>query len=73
LHAIRWGIKPEYQALPGADPAKSMNAIANSNPKVRDIASTFGIPAVYASYDELQQDPDIDAVYIPLPNALHSE
>ena len=34
-------------------------------------AQEFGVPKRYASYDELIDDPDIDAVYIPLPNELH--
>lgn len=33
----------------------------------------YRIPKVYHSYDELLQDPNIDAIYIPLPNALHRE
>ena len=31
----------------------------------------LGIPRCYGSYDELLEDPDIDAVYIPTPNHLH--
>ena len=32
-----------------------------------------GLPSGYASYDALIQDPDIDAVYIPLPHHMHVE
>ena len=34
-------------------------------------ASEFGIPKAYGSYEELIDDPAIDAVYIPFPNELH--
>lgn len=39
----------------------------------RSFAKDFGIEKAYASYQELLDDPDIDAVYIPLPNSLHAE
>ncbi len=33
----------------------------------------FGAPRRYAGYDELLTDPDIDAVYIALPNHIHAQ
>ncbi|KIY45672.1 NAD(P)-binding protein [Fistulina hepatica ATCC 64428] len=36
-------------------------------------AKKHGIPKVYGSYEELLDDPEIDVVYNPLPNALHYE
>jgi predicted dehydrogenase len=32
-----------------------------------------GIPTVHDSYDALLADPDVDAIYNPLPNGLHAE
>ena len=35
------------------------------------VADEFGIPRVHDSYEALLADPDIEAVYLPLPNDLH--
>ncbi len=37
------------------------------------VAAEMGIPRHYGSYQDLLDDPDIDAVYNPLPNSLHAE
>jgi predicted dehydrogenase len=39
----------------------------------RQAADELGIARSYASYDAVLADPDIDAVYIPLPNHMHVE
>jgi len=39
--------------------------------KAQAAACQLGIEKAYGSYEELLADPDIDAVYIPLPNHLH--
>ncbi len=39
--------------------------------KAREVAKALGIPTAYGSYEELLADPNIDAVYNPLPNQLH--
>jgi len=36
-------------------------------------AARFGIPRAYGSYEALLADPEIDAIYNPLPNSLHAE
>src|SRR5438132_10286358 len=36
-------------------------------------AREYGLERAYASYDELLADPDIEAVYVSLPNAFHVE
>jgi predicted dehydrogenase len=36
-------------------------------------AAEWAIPVAHASYESLLHDPAIDAVYVPLPNALHVE
>lgn len=77
---VRWGVLSTSQVaqdelLPAYMKAVNaeVTAIASSNIEVKKISSKFGIPKIYESYDELLKDPDIDAVYIPLPNALHSQ
>ena len=39
--------------------------------KARMVAAELGMPKAYGSYEELLADPEIEAVYIPLPNHLH--
>src|SRR5207244_5283034 len=39
--------------------------------KGKAAAAQLGIPHVYGSYEELLADPNIDAIYNPLPNHLH--
>jgi predicted dehydrogenase len=39
--------------------------------KAREAAAALGIPTAYGSYEELLADPNIDAIYNPLPNQLH--
>src|SRR5262245_16097549 len=49
-----------------------VEAIASrSLEKAREAAQKLGIPRAYGSYEELLADPDIEAVYNPLPNHLH--
>ena len=41
--------------------------------QARAVAERLDIPRAHGTYDALLADPDIDAVYIPLPNHLHAE
>jgi len=50
----------------------TVTAIASRDlAKARKAASELNIPKAYGSYDELLADPEIDAIYNPLPNNLH--
>ena len=52
----------------------TVDAIASRDiAKARSAATELGIPTAYGSYDALLADPDIDAIYNPLPNHLHVE
>src|SRR5579862_6870664 len=46
---------------------------ARDGDRARRFARRHGIPRVLDSYAALVADPEIDAVYIPLPNSLHCE
>jgi len=49
-------------------------AVAARDPaRARAFAQRQGIPRVHETYDALIRDPELDAVYIPLPNSLHAE
>lgn len=78
---LRWGIlgaaKFARQHMgPAIHAARNnrLTAIATSSPdKAAPFQEFAGDIAVYTSYDDLLNDPEIDAVYIPLPNHLHIE
>jgi len=49
-----------------------VHAIASrSYDKAKDIAEKFNIPKCFGTYEELLEDKEIEAIYIPLPNHLH--
>ena len=51
-----------------------VTAIASRNSQQgKLVAEQLNIPCVYDSYEKLLTDPQIDAIYIPLPNHLHVE
>jgi predicted dehydrogenase len=76
---IRWGVLSTAaigvkKAIPGMQQGQysSIVAIASRDlAKSREAASALGIPTAYGSYEELLADPNIDAIYNPLPNNMH--
>jgi predicted dehydrogenase len=55
-------------------PAATLVALASRDAdNARAVARQFGVPRHYGSYDELLQDSDVEAVYVPVPNHLHLE
>jgi predicted dehydrogenase len=76
---VRWGILSTANiGMEKVTPAiqKSAHsevvAIASRDlSKARAAAAQLGIPKAYGSYEELFADPDIDAIYNPLPNHMH--
>lgn len=53
--------------------AKLAGIASRSLRRAQEFAADAGIPRVYDSYESLLADPEIDAVYIPLPQHLHCE
>jgi len=50
-----------------------MAVASRSQDKASQYAATWGIPRIHASYEALLADPEIDVIYISLPNSLHAE
>ncbi len=76
---IRWGILSSAaiglkKVIPGMQLSElcDIAAIASRDlGRAQAAAKQLGIRKAYGSYDELLADPDIDAIYNPLPNDLH--
>src|SRR5215204_5129312 len=79
MKKVRWGILStakigREKVIPALQKGEfcEVVAIASSNrERLEAEAARLHIPVVYNSYDDLLKDPQIDAVYIPLPNHLH--
>lgn len=78
---LRWGIMGCAQiatgsVMPAIQESETgvIRAVASRGlEKSSSVAAGFGIEQAYGSYEELLADPEVDAVYIPLPNHLHCE
>ena len=81
MKQIRWGVLgtaqiAEGQTIPGMQKAKNceLYAIAGrSMEKAERFRDRFHFQKAYGNYDDLLNDPEVEAVYIPLPNNLHKE
>src|SRR3954470_8991530 len=79
MKTVRWGVLSTANiATTKVIPAMQQGvyceftAIASRNlEQAQAAAAQLGIPKAYGSYEELLADPDIDAIYNPLPNHLH--
>lgn len=81
MSKLRWGIigcaniatKAFIPAVRQSEHGVVTAIASRDEAKARAAAETHGIPTAYGSYVELLNDPNVDAVYIPLPNHLHRE
>lgn len=78
---LRWGIIgaaniAKQQVIPAIRQTTNnvITAIAShSSGKAEALAQQFHIPNIFHSYEALLESPDVDAVYIALPNAHHKQ
>src|SRR5690625_3183065 len=79
---VRWGILStagiaQKELIPAFQRSTNAEVVGiatrSSNEKASEIAKKFGIKKTYDSYEKLLENPNIDAVYIPLPNHLHKK
>lgn len=76
---LSWGIlgtagiarKAMLPALQSAEGCRVMAIASRDAARAQAFARDFDVPRHHASYEALLASPDIDAVYIPLPNHLH--
>jgi predicted dehydrogenase len=76
---LRWGILStaniaREKVIPGilkADRCRIVAIGSRDAARAGEVARRYGIPHTHGSYAALLADPDVDAVYIPLPNHLH--
>lgn len=81
MRKIHWGVLGTAGiargcTIPGMQQAENciLTAIAGrSMEKAEEFKKLFGFEKAYGSYDALLADPEIEAVYIPLPNDMHCE
>ena len=81
MKKVRWGVMGTAdiawgQTIPGmqlAEHAELYAVAGRSAEKAERYREHFGFRKAYGSYDELLKDPEVEAVYIPLPNDLHCE
>jgi xylose dehydrogenase (NAD/NADP) len=78
---FRWGILSaaniaRRRFVPGVQGSAEGEVVAvgaRDGDRAREFAAELGIPRAYGSYEELLADPEVDGVYIGLPNLLHAE
>jgi predicted dehydrogenase len=77
---VKWGIVStadiNRKVIPGAYASDKVDLVAvasRDRARADSYAREWEIPRAYASYEDLLADPEIEAVYISLPNTLHVE
>ena len=75
---VRWGIlgpgRIASRLMHDADRAANFDVVAvgsRSRGRAVEFASRFRIGRIHGSYESLLADPEVDAIYIAVPNSLH--
>lgn len=76
---LRWGIlstaniglKKVIPAMQRSEHTRVTAVASRDLAKAQKAAVSLGIATAYGSYEELLADPNVDAIYNPLPNHLH--
>ncbi len=79
LEPVRWGILStakigREKVIPAMQQGRMCNVVAIASrdlDRAKQVAADLKIPKAYGSYEELLADPEIEAIYNPLPNHLH--
>ena len=78
--AVKWGIIStadiNRKLIPGAHASPKVDLVAvasRDKSRAEEYAREWQIERAYGSYDELLADPDVEAIYNPLPNTMHAE
>lgn len=76
----RWGvlgtasITPSFlRGLRGSAAGRAVAIASRDEARAATFAAAHDIPTVMTSYEALIRSPDVDSVYVPLPNSLHAE
>jgi predicted dehydrogenase len=81
MSSLRWGILGNAKhavdailpALAKTETGKAVAIAARNADAAAATAKRFGVDRVHKDYDALLADPDVDAIYIGLPNSLHAK
>jgi D-xylose 1-dehydrogenase (NADP+, D-xylono-1,5-lactone-forming) len=80
MEPVRWGIlstaRINAMVIPGLheSPETELLAVSSrSQPQAEEYAREWEIPRAHGSYEALLSDPDVEVVYISLPNGMHVE
>lgn len=71
LSTAEIGVDKVIPPMQDAEHCRILGIASRNGERARSAAEKLGIPRAYNSYEALLADPEIDAVYIPLPNHLH--